>query len=569
MKIIEVINEESFTKPKYSQSRTTVLELSDDLIEKIRRDCKETLKNDQYFFRGMGTPYNANVLYGDSEIGTRLSANTENYYTLLIDEVLPEWKYYPKRSKSFICASTERTAASYGNTFYVLPVGTPYIVICPQDDIWHSFDAFNYLPDLNKAFKECKVGQDTPSIKKFIEGMNDDFDHFRELLENDITTYRETIRESLLGRFFSASSDIMYKHTLPLVLREYDSFMDWLEVTLTPQDFRLLKSNDYKEQYRSHEIWFSGKAYFVTEEALFKIKNKKITESVSSDNDNPQKFANAIKDFCKPFLSQVQKGSYLYRGDSTAKGDFVIKEVRQDRTPRDTSKDIHNLFNHLIQQGGYKANRSNSLFTFGDIDNVKTFLDDGSNKNIFVCFPIGQFNYLWHRLYKDWTVDVMHDLSELYGAKTVDIKHFIMYRTTESLFFNSEYIEKIKAYIVQFIREVREMGVANTVLDVFERETLGIKTINDVRSAIRSVDVFLNAIGEDDYQTVKETYERLLKNLLDSTRKFVFDDFVEYLEGDNGTLQTAIENGHEVMIHCQKVIMVRLDYFKKEVEKYL
>lgn len=70
----------------------------------------------------------------------RKSAHTSNYYTLFINNH-PLWKDYPKRQ--IICSggSGERAMAHLSRTvYYVFPIDRSKIGICPDDDIWSSFD---------------------------------------------------------------------------------------------------------------------------------------------------------------------------------------------------------------------------------------------------------------------------------------------------------------------------------------------------------------------------------------------------------------------------------------------
>ena len=61
-----------------------------------------------------------------------------NYYTLLMDN-LPNWKAYPKRSRSIICTNTFGDAATYGDVYVVFPFNNAKFGVAPESDIWLSF----------------------------------------------------------------------------------------------------------------------------------------------------------------------------------------------------------------------------------------------------------------------------------------------------------------------------------------------------------------------------------------------------------------------------------------------
>lgn len=65
----------------------------------------------------------------------RRSANTLNYYTLIMDNS-KRWSKYPKRSRSII-GLLEKTL--YNQDYIVLPKNNAKIVLCSDTDLWYSF----------------------------------------------------------------------------------------------------------------------------------------------------------------------------------------------------------------------------------------------------------------------------------------------------------------------------------------------------------------------------------------------------------------------------------------------
>jgi len=72
------------------------------------------------------------------QFGQRTSANTENYYTLVVDHD-PAWSDYPPRSSSIIASTRLHVARGYGTPYVVLPEHDPQIGICSRSDYWVSF----------------------------------------------------------------------------------------------------------------------------------------------------------------------------------------------------------------------------------------------------------------------------------------------------------------------------------------------------------------------------------------------------------------------------------------------
>lgn len=94
--------------------------------------------------------------------GTRVSQNTSNIYTILMSNILPGWKDYPKRNRSFICTNDKSKANKYrSQTYLMLPCNNSRIAICPENDIWFSFE-----------FVKSLDGWDIPNMMRFNENLS-------------------------------------------------------------------------------------------------------------------------------------------------------------------------------------------------------------------------------------------------------------------------------------------------------------------------------------------------------------------------------------------------------------
>jgi hypothetical protein len=135
------------------------------LADWAEANCRSYLRGAKHraLFRGM----QSGVLFGlkDTNDFTRTSANTENYYTLWMDNA-SAWKGWPKRSKSYICTSRPSTADVYGDVHFVLVPDDLKVGVCPNSDLWTSFrpeiDSLDDLMlDVHTAFKWLDIEQPT------------------------------------------------------------------------------------------------------------------------------------------------------------------------------------------------------------------------------------------------------------------------------------------------------------------------------------------------------------------------------------------------------------------------
>jgi len=111
-------------------------------IDIIKNNCKDFLKDKTpKIFRGIDHSNDTPdfLLVKPSDGLLRRSANAGNHYTLLIDNS-PRWSSYPKRSRSIICTTSSEKALSYGECYCVIPFDNAKIGICPENDIWVSFE---------------------------------------------------------------------------------------------------------------------------------------------------------------------------------------------------------------------------------------------------------------------------------------------------------------------------------------------------------------------------------------------------------------------------------------------
>lgn len=95
-------------------------------------------------YRGISHSDSAFRFKPQMQFGQRTSANTENYYTLIVDHD-PAWSDYPPRSSSIIASSKLHVAQGYGTAYVVLPEHDPQIGICSEADYWVSFPRVSAL----------------------------------------------------------------------------------------------------------------------------------------------------------------------------------------------------------------------------------------------------------------------------------------------------------------------------------------------------------------------------------------------------------------------------------------
>lgn len=204
----------------------------------VSRDSRASLWKG--YQEGIYGPAPAGVVIADSNLGTRKSRNTENYYTLLVDN-LPAFKGWPKRSKSFITTNSWTLASGYtmgeGMVYLVLPINNTKLAYVNQPDIW---DAPIHLTP-TEVVRLLRVNKYFARM-----GASDiDWNHFRQSL--DVAEHSEN----------GADFKFDYGYTP-------NQFFNLVKKNMTPKALGFTLEKIGARKTLASEVWFSGKALFMT-----------------------------------------------------------------------------------------------------------------------------------------------------------------------------------------------------------------------------------------------------------------------------------------------------------------
>lgn len=209
----------------------------------------------------------------------RQSRNTENYYTLMIDN-FPSWKKYPKRSRSLICSSDVYYASGFGNLYQVFPEKNGLIGVCSEMDIWSSFpmlgdhdlDAFNtFLKEMfqeamiiSKGLEAKLVGRLSGLMEIKVPTYNDLLRYFKVCDSVDRKVLKRSLPDST-ELFWSKKIDYLDKHDVPL--------LKVLEDALDPDrnDFELIRYGQKPIPKKDREVWTDSNCLLIDDELVGNI----------------------------------------------------------------------------------------------------------------------------------------------------------------------------------------------------------------------------------------------------------------------------------------------------------
>ena len=277
MKLIQLFEDERVSRAKAMHIV--------DALNTIERECSKTLSkvNETPIYRGANMG-NSPIYFGSTEGTIRKSANTQNYYTLIVDNH-SNWKNYPKRSQSFICTTSDRVALGYGDPYLVIPFDNANIGICPDSDYWTSFEksfvklkingAFYSLVTLNGFADKLLKITEAPSVETYEEVKR----VFSKISYESVMTFLKDNDSAHILRFGQYYSNEL------TALKKFNSLFDMYIQILSPteNDFKHQTASNFSVSYNSDkELFIEGKCIFLNQGFYNRLKEneKELVDNV-------------------------------------------------------------------------------------------------------------------------------------------------------------------------------------------------------------------------------------------------------------------------------------------------
>jgi len=215
-----------------------------DVEKMLNEHCKDAMKLfHRPIWRGMTSGSDAMIIHG--EAGGRTSANTSNYYTVIMDKFLPYFGY-PKRSKSIICANNENKdyTRGFGARYAIFPYDDVSIGVCQSYDLWET-----------PSFKIGKCPD-----KRSIESWNS-FYRRNGLSPDSWEEFKDSLEEKMQG-------DSEESHNLLEWFGPIEKISSVFEQAYSPENLGLELTNSANiDKIRgSHELWIGGPCIAISQD---------------------------------------------------------------------------------------------------------------------------------------------------------------------------------------------------------------------------------------------------------------------------------------------------------------
>lgn len=246
----------------------TKIDKEDEVYDLIRSKCSDAIQHEfPFVIRGFDLSNTKDAIqYRIVKPSSfdRKSANTSNEYNLLLSN-LPDWKKFPRRDKSLICATyaSESYVSRFGDVNIVIPFNGAKFGVCPAYDLW---DSFNEVKKTYSQFgKELNMHIFNESIRTLIAKAGFDLperntDYSILLRGLDLATkflQRPTAKGKLNSEFINTFRDIMEGKT---------TLYNFLERVLNPNinGFKISTYGGLKEiKNKKQEVWTDSDALLI------------------------------------------------------------------------------------------------------------------------------------------------------------------------------------------------------------------------------------------------------------------------------------------------------------------
>lgn len=184
------------------------------------------------------------------------------------------------------------------------------------------------------------------------------------------------------------------------------------DLPLSPTAMKQLPQGDVKK--RSDELTQKINEYVAEiarlkqaqEKALATVeKTRKLREKLKGIDETLLKYFSYIEKHCSEFLKAVHEtGKFLYRGQMDESLPVFVGNPRTGRQTTDSDPKAQALLDKYFTLMGFKALRSNSIFTTSDEHHASGY------GKIYAIFPKNGFSFTWSTEHNDL---VLNDVGEL------------------------------------------------------------------------------------------------------------------------------------------------------------
>lgn len=128
------------------------------------------------------------------------------------------------------------------------------------------------------------------------------------------------------------------------------------------------------------------------------------------------KLVKTIAKECSKAIAFYRKAeTVLFRGISKSAGDAFVGRSWENREPKDSSAELQKYYDMILKKNGFKALRSNSIFTTSDINQASNYGD------LYIIFPKNGSAFHWNRNVDDLVLNEREQIFDMTKIEVITI----------------------------------------------------------------------------------------------------------------------------------------------------
>jgi hypothetical protein len=303
------------------------------------------------------------------------------------------------------------------------------------------------------------------------------------------------------------------------------------------------------------------------------------------------KYFSYIEKNCSEYLSSVQQThKFLFRGQDDALQPIFVAYPRPDRKPRNSDPEAQKLMDGYLKALGFKALRSNSIFTSTDYRQATEYGD------VFAIFPKNGFSFTWSTEHDDFIMNDASDIDVDYEYPEDVASDYYDWKKELESFLESNFYEfvegKEKLFKVGFDddKQIKLIEKQTKAMPQYKALLVAFKSYNKLHkyddepikfhkqflSMMAAFKAFYDAypykwLSKNEIKSLEKYMDKARKAVNAATYNSVLTNKAKAVVKEQGytyeNFPAALKSGHEVCI-LGEYIAVNWDRYGDDIQKY-
>jgi len=317
----------------------------------------------------------------------------------------------------------------------------------------------------------------------------------------------------------------------------------------------------------------------VEQDRILKLQTKALhsKKKLAGMNEKIVKYFAYIEQNCDEFLkSAIAENKFLYRGQNDAKSLIFVGYPRDNREPKDSNLDAQKLMDKYLKLKGFKALRSNSIFTSSDYMQASNF------GKVYAIFPKNGFTFTWSTKHDDIVLKSTDDVAgkiidQAFYRECVtlveEIDFYFMHNKDENIELSKDVTKTIQSVINSTGKKLDKAifgwdDVYNLSKEIMKTRFVAI--VDAYRKYISAVTILNGQTLDSDVEdNIRKVYLKCSEPeaVVRKDEKEIASDVIDNWGFKKTNLQEAMRSNHEICI-LGEYVAVNFTRFEQQLKQY-